>query len=150
MIGIYQIKNTITNQIYIGSSKNIKDRWRSHKSPAHCRRTPNKQLYKDFQELGLESFEFTVLEECKIDELRQREQLYIDTLHLYYNTNRAFTTDEQKRQQRLQAVRQFTKELNNKICCYQGREYKFKNLYKKLRRLDVEHPTTEAKKYLVS
>ena len=28
--GVYEIRNTVNNKVYIGSSKNIYDRWRQH------------------------------------------------------------------------------------------------------------------------
>ena len=31
--GIYKITNTITGEFYIGSSKNIRQRWYTHKIP---------------------------------------------------------------------------------------------------------------------
>lgn len=30
MIGVYKITNSITNEFYIGSSKNVQRRWREH------------------------------------------------------------------------------------------------------------------------
>ena len=32
---VYRIVNTVTNDFYIGSSKNVKKRWQSHKNPSN-------------------------------------------------------------------------------------------------------------------
>ena len=38
--GIYKITNNITNDLYVGSSKDIKRRWHDHKSPYVWRINP--------------------------------------------------------------------------------------------------------------
>ena len=86
MIGIYKIENKITNEIYIGQSRNISQRWTSHKNPKNW--TYGK-LYKAFLEYGLDNFEFTVLKECELEDLNRLEIEYIekfDTINQGYNT----------------------------------------------------------------
>ena len=50
--GVYKIANTITGDFYIGSSKNVKRRWESHKKPSAWKKCPNNQMYIDMQEYG--------------------------------------------------------------------------------------------------
>ena len=60
-IGIYQIKCKGNNQIYIGSTRNIQERWRQH--IAHLRSNKHHSIYlqRSFNKYGEDSFEFTVL-----------------------------------------------------------------------------------------
>ena len=88
IIGIYKIENKLTGKFYIGSSKNIQRRWSAHKSAANKKEL---DLYKDMRELGIENFIFSVIEECKEDELRIKEQYYIDSLKPSYNKVKAST-----------------------------------------------------------
>lgn len=85
--GVYKITNTITGDFYIGSSKNIKKRWVSHKSPSNWTRYPNIKLYQAIIQFGLNNFKFEILEET--DNLREREQVWIDQLNPSYNNTRA-------------------------------------------------------------
>lgn len=74
MIGIYIIINKTTNECYIGQSKNINQRFLSHK-----RSIKNKKyaLYSDMRYYGLKNFTFSVLEECPVSELDKREMYWI-------------------------------------------------------------------------
>lgn len=38
---VYQIVNTVTNDRYVGSSKNVNERWAQHKSPSVWKYHPN-------------------------------------------------------------------------------------------------------------
>ena len=92
MIGIYQITNTINGKCYIGQSDNIQARWRKHRtvpfnSNSRCYNYP---LYRAIRKYGLENFTFTILEECELDELEEKEIFYIKQYHAYtegYNQN---------------------------------------------------------------
>lgn len=87
--GVYQIKNLTNGKIYIGSSKNIELRFNQHKKSVY--KLP---LYADMAELGLEAFEFSILEElpdADTAELHKEEQKYIDALKPFYNSRKANT-----------------------------------------------------------
>lgn len=43
---VYKITNTITNDFYIGSSKNVKQRWAVHKRPSMSKKHPNNNYIK--------------------------------------------------------------------------------------------------------
>ena len=83
--GIYKITNTVTNDFYIGSSKNVKKRWACHKIPSTWNNQPNNPLYQDMQKYGLDKFEFQILEEAEIEQLKETEQKFIETLKPTYN-----------------------------------------------------------------
>ena len=74
MIGIYLIKNNITNEVYIGQSKNIERRWTNHKNNVGKSKY---NLYSDISFYGLSNFDFSVIEECDISALDSREMYWI-------------------------------------------------------------------------
>ena len=86
IIGRYKITNTVTGDFYIGSSKNVKRRLKSHKWPSVWKKYPNKQLYKDMKKYGVDKFEFQVIAEVEVDKLKESEQKFIETLKPVYNS----------------------------------------------------------------
>ena len=82
MIGIYKITNKINNKIYIGQSNDIKRRKNEHRCIKH---ETNKSLKKAYIKYGLENFEFQVLEECKLEELNDKEKYWVELLKPQYN-----------------------------------------------------------------
>lgn len=86
--GIYYIKNTSNNNMYIGQSVNIKTRFYSHKCALKKNKHYNEKLQEDFNKYGMKSFEFGVLKECESESLDELEQYYIkkyDTVESGYN-----------------------------------------------------------------
>lgn len=88
--GIYKITNVINGHAYIGQSTNIKKRWQGHKQNSRNinSRNYNLAIYAAIRKYGLEYFDFTVLEECAVEELSDREIYWIkyyDTYHNGYN-----------------------------------------------------------------
>lgn len=82
MIGIYKIENLITGDFYIGASVNIHRRFMEHKTPNAY---GNDRLHGDMKKYGKENFSFTVIEECKKEELSNREMFYIHSMSPSYN-----------------------------------------------------------------
>lgn len=85
-IGIYCIKNTVNNKVYIGSSKNIQQRFRQHKHQLLHNIHGNKHLNSSANNYGIDNFIFYILEECGIDSLIDKESFYI-TLYNSLNPN---------------------------------------------------------------
>lgn len=86
MIGIYKITNKINGKCYIGQSIDIEKRWKDHQLP--CRQTgksSNYPLYRAFKKYGLNNFNFSVIEECELDQLDIREQYWIKYYDSYNN-----------------------------------------------------------------
>lgn len=81
--GIYKISNNINKKIYVGSSENIRNRWKS----GHCRDLMKNDhhsapLQNFFNKKDYEYINFVIecIEECPEDQLKDREQFYLDTL----------------------------------------------------------------------
>lgn len=72
MIGIYKITNKNNGKIYIGQSDNVERRISEHKKY----RIPTIDDYINV--LGVENFNFEILEECSKEDLDQKEQDYIE------------------------------------------------------------------------
>lgn len=84
--GVYVITNILNNKQYVGQSKNIKRRWQDHSSKSiHPRKQDeyNSLLYRAMREDGLENFTIKVLEECSIENLKEREVYWIEKLNTY-------------------------------------------------------------------
>jgi group I intron endonuclease len=75
--GIYKILNKINNKVYIGSTTTIEKRWRDHKWHLNHNKHHNLHLQSSWNKYGAESFEFTILLECRIDDLLSHELSFI-------------------------------------------------------------------------
>ena len=95
--GIYKITNTVTGDFYIGSSKDVKQRWAAHKWPSTWNNHPNNQLYLDMKKYGTNKFAFEILAEVEIASLKEKEQEFIERLKPTYNSNRANGFDIERR-----------------------------------------------------
>lgn len=94
IVGVYKITNIITGEFYIGSSKNIKHRWTGHRSPSTWARRPGMKLYQAFIKYGLDNFKFEIIEET--DNLKEKEQYYIEQLKPTYNNRWADGQDTER------------------------------------------------------
>jgi group I intron endonuclease len=83
--GVYQIKNTITGDYYIGSSCNIKHRVNQHRwylsNNKHC----NPHLQRAWNVYGKPAFEFSTILLCDIENKLYYEQGLLDLLKPAYN-----------------------------------------------------------------
>lgn len=80
MIGIYKITNLLNQKVYIGQSVDIEQRWKKH-----CFTKDNCAIHKAIQKYGEKNFSFEVLEECKQEELNDKEIYYINKYNSYTN-----------------------------------------------------------------
>jgi group I intron endonuclease len=83
--GIYKITNIVNGKIYIGSSNDIKQRWRRHKSDLKLNRHDNVYLQRAWNKYGEKNFKFEILEEIPIENLIEKEQYYIAKYNTLYN-----------------------------------------------------------------
>lgn len=104
--GIYCIENYITNKIYIGMSKDVAGRIKTHKRELNPRSAivhHNKEMYHDSVQYGLHNFSFGVLETFDEDVSRefllQREEEWIryyenQSENCLYNKLRCYKFEE--------------------------------------------------------
>lgn len=78
MIGIYKISNTKTDTVYIGQSVNIELRWYQHLRALTNGKHKNAHLQRAFDKYGVDSFTFSVQEQCREEDLTDREQFWIE------------------------------------------------------------------------
>jgi group I intron endonuclease len=84
--GIYKIQSKAkSDRIYIGSTINIKKRWRSHLLKLRAGKHPNPLLQKHFIKYKESDLVFFVIELCFPEFLIPREQYYIDKLKPSFN-----------------------------------------------------------------
>ena len=75
---IYKITNLITNQVYIGQTKNNPIvRWNREKRDA-SNSLNNTLLAKNFREYGFDNFQWEVVEECSNENLDDKEKYWIN------------------------------------------------------------------------
>ena len=83
MQGVYKIRNTVNNKIYVGSSINIESRFKSHIAELNKNSHNNRYLQRAWNKYGADSFEFSIIELVDDkDILRAREQYYIEKLNV--------------------------------------------------------------------
>ena len=157
--GVYKITNAVTGDFYIGSSKNVRQRWAHHKYPSTWKNCPNNTMYLDMQKYGLDNFDFQILAEVESEKLKETEQKFIETLKPTYNSNRAngwdcerykeykkeYMKSEKGKESRKKAVNKYYSQL----CCYNNETMTLGALRTRFKRQGVEHPQIEAKKYII-
>ena len=174
--GVYKITNTVTGDFYIGSSKDVKQRWKNHKCPSRWNDNPNSPLYLDMQKYGVDKFVFEVLEVVEADSLKEAEQEFIEKLQPTYNNNRAngwnierrkkyykeynksdkfkeyqkeyHKTNKYKEYQK-EFQKEYQKEYYSQLCFYNGETLTLGALRMRFKSQGIPHPTQEAKKYLI-
>ena len=158
--GIYKITNTITGDFYIGSSKDVKQRWNEHKCQSRWKRYSNSQLYLDMNKYGLDNFEFQVLEVVEEGKLKDAEQKFIETLKPTYNDRNAngYNIDKYKEYQKeykksdkgKEAQKKASNKYQNQLCFFNNETLTLNALSIRFMKLGIDHPTIEAKKYLLN
>lgn len=157
--GVYQIINKITGDCYIGSSIDLERRRKQHLRESTWKRNPNKQLYKDMKQYGKDNFLFKPIWLCDPKELRKYEQLAIEKYNPKYNVNIAYTglSKEEYNKKRYkenadrikQQQKQYNKQYDKQQCLYKNELLTLCALKTRFARKGIEHPTIEAKKYLI-
>lgn len=81
--GIYTIKRPESDRCYVGSSVNIRNRWKKHKQELRNGTHHSYLLQRAWNKYGEAAFMWTVIEEIDRTHLAVREQYWIDTLSAY-------------------------------------------------------------------
>lgn len=85
--GIYKITNKKSGKVYIGSSRVIEARIKSHFCALRGNRHRNIFLQRAFNRDGESVFEFCILVRCREDQLIKSEQKYLDSYESYKDIN---------------------------------------------------------------
>ena len=79
--GVYKITNLVNGKIYVGSSKDIGQRWNQHKEYLNKNIHGNTHLQRAWDKYGENNFKFEIIEECEPVVRFEREQFYLNTLN---------------------------------------------------------------------
>ena len=143
---VYKFTNTVTGDFYIGSHNNIKKSFANHKYQSVWISIPNDKMYQDIQKYGDDKFELEVLEVVEPEELKEREQYFIETLKPTYNQMNEKDLDiERQKESQKKAVNKY----QNQLCSYNGETITLNALSMRFKRQGIINPTQEAKKYLL-
>ena len=83
--GIYMITNKLTNDIYIGQSIDISNRFKNYFNLSYIKSKNSFRISRALIKYGYSNFSVTILEYCDKSELLVREQYYFDKLNPQYN-----------------------------------------------------------------
>jgi len=86
--GIYQIRNLINGNLYIGQAKNLKLRKQKHFSELRRNAHKNKHLQNAYLKYGESNFVFEIILICDEEFLTYNEQLLVDKFNPEYNIRR--------------------------------------------------------------
>ena len=149
--GVYKITNTITGDFYIGSSKDVKRRWAAHKCPSRWNKCPDNPMYQDMRKYGKDKFVFEVIEEVEPEQLKEKEQQFIETLKPTYNDRNASGLDfERQKKYKKEYNKEYQKDYRKQLCFYNDEVLTLNALSKRFQRAGIPHPQIEAKKYLLN
>lgn len=81
--GIYGIRHHPTGRVYIGSTSDLGRRWKQHRALLNRGVHPTPRLQAAWLAHGAEQFICVVLELCRPERLKDREQWWLDSLKPY-------------------------------------------------------------------
>ena len=157
--GVYKITNIITGDFYIGSSKNIEKRWVEHGSPSVHKQHPNSKLYKSMAQYGRDNFTIEAIEET--DNLKEREQYWIEQLSPTYNDRHADGYNTERRKETTRRCKKEWRKIHRdensakdkayrkRPCLYEGETLTLGALSARFRQQGIANPYKEAQKYLL-
>lgn len=89
LCGVYTITNKTNGKVYVGSSKDVSERWKQHQRELIRNVHINKYLQYSWNKYGKEAFVFCLVERCGVSERFVLEQERLDRAKLnkdkYYN-----------------------------------------------------------------
>lgn len=98
--GVYMIHNTLHNRKYIGSTKDVNRRIKTHKRELEMGSHNNRFMQKDYNEAGPNSFKYVILEkEIAGNLLTAYEKYYMyihDSVVMYKGYNQMFPSTDHK------------------------------------------------------
>jgi group I intron endonuclease len=79
--GVYRIRNKLSGKSYVGSSRNIAQRWRQHRHTLNAGTSSCPRLQAAWTKYGADAFSFEIIEIVRDDQMRgAREQYWLDEL----------------------------------------------------------------------
>lgn len=87
--GVFQVRNMANGKVLLGSSLNLEGPLNKHRFMLKINRHPNKELQKDWNEMGPDQFSFEILETVQIsdnpnfnlkDELTLLEEIWLEKI----------------------------------------------------------------------
>lgn len=139
-IGVYKILNTANGKYYIGSTVDSFKKRLSHHYHALLRNNhKNEHLQNAWNKYGESSFEFIILEICKYQQVRNREQYYLDNIpkDLRYNINLVATGpcfEEESIQKQIKTRKEFYKKCSVYYEKFKEGEIEMSNIPKKFQK----------------
>lgn len=110
--GVYLIHNTLHNKKYVGSSKDINRRFKTHKRELEMGSHNNRKMQKDYDEAGPNQFKYIILERDLGEEMLtayEKYYMYIhDSIVMYKGYNDMFPTTNHKLFQQVCRLKQDT------------------------------------------
>lgn len=89
-IGVFQIRNTVSGKVFVGSSTNLKAIWHRTKLQLNFGNHPNQELQQDWKELGETAFVYEIVSEIQQsddnmnknyeEEARQLEGMFLEEI----------------------------------------------------------------------
>ena len=174
--GVYKITNAVTGDFYIGSSNDVKRRWKEHKCTSRWNKCPNNPMYIDMRKYRVDKFEMQIIAEVEEEKLKETEQQFIEKLNPTYNSCNAkgrnierrkkYCKEYEKSDKRKESHKKSSKEYQksdkgkdshkkannkyqNQLCIYNCQTLTLCALSTRFRRQGIPHPTLEAKKYII-
>jgi hypothetical protein len=93
-MGVFQIRNTLNNKIFIGTSQDLTAIWHAQKLQLDFGIHPNFELQRDWKEFGADNFKYEIIGEIEQTddkpraynkELKTLEELTIEELQPFEN-----------------------------------------------------------------
>jgi hypothetical protein len=88
-MGVFQIRNIVSNKIFVGSSTDLTAIWHRHRLQLNFGNHPNEELQNDWKESGEDKFAYEIVSEIKqtekddVDyekEVKLLEEMFIEEL----------------------------------------------------------------------
>lgn len=102
-VGVFQIKNTVNQKIFVGSSADLDAIWNRIKTELKFGSYPNAALQNDWKIYGEDNFAYEILSEIKQEddglqrnyrkEARQLEEMFLDELRPFGDRGYNYTKE---------------------------------------------------------
>jgi prophage antirepressor-like protein len=116
---VYRIINDVDDEVYIGSTtQKIGQRFRDHKKDSH--RGSTMKLHQKMRDIGIKHFKIEMLDMVDyddIEELRKMEQQCITVYRPSLNTNRAHSSEEERKKYESNRKKKWQKKNEYKYRC---------------------------------